>query len=396
MINPDLIIGIFLCSKFMYLQSMDSHTHILIIGGGLAGLTSAIHLAKSKIPVILIEKDVYPKHKVCGEYISNEVLPYLEFLGVNMQELNPVGISELNISTVKGEVIKSQLPLGGFGISRYRLDYYLWNLAKNLGVQTINDQVLAINRNKDVFQVKTANNDVIISNYVIGAYGKRSGLDKNLKRDFSQKKSPWLAVKAHYKADFDTKTVALHNFEGGYCGLSVVEDNIVNACYLVNYSSFKKYKNIKNFEEKVLCKNPYLKDFFKKAKPVFEKPITISQINFNKKHPVENHVFMIGDAAGLIHPLCGNGMAMAIQSSQILCKLLIKNYVSKTYSSEEIENLYIKEWNATFSKRLFAGRILQKVLLNNRFQQVAQKVANGIPRIVPMIIRQTHGKPLVC
>ncbi|WP_299436327.1 NAD(P)/FAD-dependent oxidoreductase [uncultured Aquimarina sp.] len=380
----------------MYLQSMDGHTHILIIGGGLAGLISAIHLAKSKIPVILIEKDVYPKHKVCGEYISNEVLPYLEFLGINMPELNPVKISELNISTLKGKVIKSKLPLGGFGISRYTLDHYLWNMAKGLGVQTMNDQVLDISRDNNKFQVKTANNGIITSDYAIGAYGKRSGLDKNLKRDFSEKKSPWLAVKAHYKASFDSKIVALHNFEGGYCGLSLVENNTVNACYLVNYNSFKKHKNIKSFENKVLCQNPYLKDFFENSEPVFEKPITISQINFDKKNPVENHVFMIGDAAGLIHPLCGNGMAMAIQSSQILCELLIKNYILKTYSSEEMENLYVKQWNATFSKRLFAGRILQKVLLNSQFQQVAQSVANRIPSIVPQIIKQTHGKPLVC
>ncbi len=380
----------------MYLQKMNSHTHILIIGGGLAGLTSAIHLAKAQISVTLIERDVYPKHKVCGEYISNEVLSYLDFLGVNVNELNPVEISELNISTQKGKMIKSELPLGGFGISRYALDYYLWNKAKSFGVQMIHDQVIDIKYDHKAFQIITTNNKVLTSDYVIGAYGKRSGLDKNLKRDFSYKKSPWLAVKAHYKANLDTKTVALHNFDGGYCGLSYVENNTVNACYLVNYNSFKKYKNIKEFEKKVLCENPYLKEFFENSEQVFEKPITISQINFDKKKPVENHIFMLGDAAGLIHPLCGNGMAMAIQSSQILCELLVENYSTKIYSFEEIENLYTKQWNSTFSKRLQAGRILQKVLLSNRFQQVAQKIANTVPSIVPEIIKQTHGKPIVC
>ncbi|MFD2562281.1 NAD(P)/FAD-dependent oxidoreductase [Aquimarina rubra] len=375
---------------------MNSHTHIIIIGGGLAGLTSAIHLAKSQIPVVIIEKDVYPKHKVCGEYISNEVLPYLDFLDINLTHLKPTSISELNISTIKGNMIKSKLPLGGFGISRYTLDYNLWNLAKSLGVQMINDEVLDIKYNHKTFEVTTANNDVLTSDYVIGAYGKRSGLDKNLKRDFSQKKSPWLAVKAHYKAHFDSKTVALHNFDGGYCGLSLVENNTVNACYLVNYKSFKKYKNIKEFEKNVLYNNPHLKDFFENSELVFEKPITIGQINFDKKKPVENHIFMLGDAAGLIHPLCGNGMAMAIQSSQILCELLVKNYTSNIYSTSEIEKLYIKQWNETFSRRLYAGRMLQKVLLHQGFQQIAQRVAQVIPSIVPQIIKQTHGKPMVC
>ncbi|SEK44302.1 Dehydrogenase (flavoprotein) [Aquimarina amphilecti] len=375
---------------------MNSHKHIVIIGGGLAGLTSAIHLAKYQIPVLIIEKDRYPKHKVCGEYISNEILPYLDFLGIKIDDLGVTKISELNISTTEGKVIKSKLPLGGFGISRYTLDNYLWNLAKGLGVQMLNDQVLDVDHQNSMFYIKTAKQGVFTSDYAIGAYGKRSILDKNLKRSFSNKKSPWLAVKAHYKADFDPNTVALHNFDGGYCGLSMVENNIVNACYLVNYDSFKKYKDIAHFELNVIKKNPYLKDFFEKSEPIFEKPITISQINFDRKKPVENHIFMLGDAAGLIHPLCGNGMAMAVQSSKILCELLINNYSSKIYTTEQIEKLYTKKWNSTFSKRLYAGRVLQKVLLNSNIQRIVQKMANLIPVIVPQIIKQTHGKPLVC
>ncbi|WP_108804291.1 MULTISPECIES: NAD(P)/FAD-dependent oxidoreductase [unclassified Aquimarina] len=375
---------------------MNSHKHIVVIGGGLAGLTSAIHLAKYQIPVLIIEKDQYPKHKVCGEYISNEIMPYFDFLGINLDDLGVVQISELNISTTKGKIIKSKLPLGGFGISRYTLDNYLWNLAKSLGVQTLNDQVLDVGYEENRFSVKTANNALITSDYVIGAYGKRSILDKKLERDFSKNKSPWLAVKAHYKSSFNPNTVALHNFDGGYCGLSMVENSTVNACYLVNYDSFKRCKDIAHFEEDVLKKNPYLRDFFENSQRIFEKPITISQINFDKKQPVENHVFMLGDAAGLIHPLCGNGMAMAIQSAKILCELLINNYKSNIYSLEKIEELYSKEWKTIFSKRLYAGRVLQKVLLNETIQQIGQKVATLVPIIVPQIIKQTHGKPLIC
>lgn len=375
---------------------MNSHTHILIIGGGLAGLTSAIHLAKLHIPVTLIEKNHYPKHKVCGEYISNEVLPYLEFLGVDLQNLHTVAISELEISTIKGKKIKSKLPLGGFGISRYALDHHLWNMAKNQGVRVIQDQAIAIEYVDDVFRVETVHHGNFSCDYLLGAYGKRSILDKKLNRNFSHQKSPWLAVKAHYKADFDPKKVALHNFEGGYCGLSMIENNRINACYLVNYNSFKKHKDIASFQKKVLYQNSNLKAFFTNAEIVFEKPITISQINFDKKKPVENHVFMIGDAAGLIHPLCGNGMAMAIQSSQILCTILSQNYKNKTDTRLAIERLYTKQWNTTFSRRLYAGRILQKILLHQGFQEIAHSTAHMIPAIVPEIIKQTHGKPLVC
>ncbi|WP_106793596.1 NAD(P)/FAD-dependent oxidoreductase [Aquimarina sp. Aq78] len=376
---------------------MDTYSHIIIIGGGLAGLTNAIHLAKAGIPVTLIEMNTYPKHKVCGEYISNEVLPYFDFLGIDIDILQPTRISEFNITTQKGKCIQSTLPLGGFGVSRYVLDHYLWEKAAIAGVQLLNDQVTDVHYHNNSFQVKTTGNQVLASDYVIGAYGKRTQLDKTLQRSFSYRKSPWLAVKAHYKADFDSNTVSLHNFEGGYCGLSMVENNTVNACYLATYDSFKKYKDLGIFQKEVLCKNPHLNTFFKSAESLFGTPITISQINFDKKKPVEDHVFMTGDAAGLIHPLCGNGMAMAIQSAQILSELLIKNYNQGLITQRKvIEIEYTKQWNKAFSKRLYAGRALQKILLNGKLQELSYTIANTIPAIVPRIIKQTHGEPLVC
>ncbi len=381
----------------MYIHEMNTHSHILIIGGGLAGLTSAIHLAKEGMSVSLIEKDNYPKHKVCGEYISNEIVPYFDFLEINLDHIQPTRITEFAISTQKGDVIRSKLPLGGFGVSRYTLDHYLWNKASESGVQLIQDQVVDIRYKKDMFVIKTSTNQTFTGDYVIGAHGKRSLLDRTLQRNFNDKKSPWLAVKAHYKADFDSNIVALHNFKGGYCGLSMVENNIVNACYLVHYKSFKKYKDLALFEKEVLSQNPHLRSFFNAAILLFEKPITISQINFEKKKPVENHVFMVGDAAGLIHPLCGNGMAMAIQGAQMICELLVKNKESvNIVSRNELERKYTKNWNAVFAKRIYTGRMLQKILLNGNLQKFSYTLANALPAIVPKIIKQTHGNPLVC
>ncbi len=381
----------------MYLHLMNTHSHILIIGGGLAGLTSAIHLAKKDISVTLIEKDTYPKHKVCGEYISNEVLPYFDFLDIDLDAIKSVEISKFTISTQKGHTINSQLPLGGFGISRYTLDYYLWKKAETLGVELINDQVIDVQYRSNGFKIVTQQKRVLTSQYVIGAYGKRSILDKTLKRTFSAKKSPWLAVKAHYRAKFDTDTVALHNFKGGYCGLSKVENDRVNACFLVNYKSFKKHKDIDTFQREIMFQNPHLKTFFNDAKLLFERPITISQVNFEKKKPVENHIFMVGDSAGLIHPLCGNGMAMAIQGAQMLSELLIDNHnKTSALTRKEIEKVYLKQWHKTFSRRLYFGRLLQKVLLNDDLQFLSYKIAHILPSIVPKIIKQTHGDPLVC
>ena len=99
---------------------------ISIIGGGLAGLTAAIDLLNRNYDVVVFEKNEYPKHKVCGEFISNEVLPYLKALGLDIESLRPTNITKTELSTHSGKTIKTNLPLGGFGISRYTLDNYLY------------------------------------------------------------------------------------------------------------------------------------------------------------------------------------------------------------------------------------------------------------------------------
>lgn len=374
---------------------MTTISDVTIIGGGLAGLTSAIHLSKSGLKVILIEKNQYPKHKVCGEYISNEVLPYFKGLGIEIAELKPSIISKLEFSTAEGKTISGDLPLGGFGISRYILDYYLSKKAVLNGCQIIQDIVVDIQFNDDSFTILTANNLEIKSRIVLGAFGKRSNIDQKMNRNFFLKNAPWLGVKAHYSGEFPSDVVGLHNFKGGYCGVSKVENNTINICYLADYESFKKYKNIEEFQLKVLCENPQLKNIFENCKLIFEKPLTISQISFDKKNTVENHILMIGDTAGLIHPLCGNGMAMAIHSAKIASELIIDFFENKISSRKVLEEKYSQVWNENFKNRLATGRFLSKILQKEKLAAILIQLVVLFPSILPIIIKKTHGKPII-
>ena len=207
---------------------MKVNNDVVIIGGGLAGLTAGIHLSKIGIPVTIIEKNDYPKHKVCGEFISNEVLPYLEKLGINIDSLQPAHIYKTELSTHSGKKIKAKLPLGGFGVSRYKLDAYLANKVIELGGEIVFETVKTVDFSEDVFTISTQSGAIFQSKVALGAFGKRSNLDIELNRKFIQQKSPWLGVKAHYSGDFPNDLVGLHNFEGGYCGISKVEDNAIN------------------------------------------------------------------------------------------------------------------------------------------------------------------------
>ncbi|OUD31770.1 NAD(P)/FAD-dependent oxidoreductase [Flavobacterium sp. FPG59] len=368
---------------------------VIIIGGGLAGLTAAIHLSKIGLQVTVIEKNSFPKHKVCGEYISNEVLPYFNWLGLDLSHLNPTHITILEFSTSSGKTIKSNLPLGGFGISRFELDYYLYQKAIKNGCTFLQDTVEEINYSNNEFNVRSANNSILKSEIVIGAFGKRSNIDQKMNRDFITKKSHWLAVKAHYKGDFPNDLVGLHNFKGGYCGVSKVENDSINICYLADYETFKQYKNIEEFQSNVLEQNPHLNEIFNKTKMLYEKPLTISQVSFEKKQAVENHILMIGDTAGLIHPLCGNGMAMAIHSAKIVSELVDKYYTSEIKSREKLEEEYIQEWNFNFKDRLKMGRFLSNILQNQKLSGVLMRLLSIFPFLLPKIIKKTHGKPIL-
>src|SRR5690554_8113613 len=105
---------------------------VIIIGGGLAGLTAALHLKRDNYHIAVIERQDYPHHKVCGEYVSNEIVPYVESLGVELPK--KIRINEIVLSTAKGRSLRAKLPLGGLGISRYALDMALYTQAVAMGI----------------------------------------------------------------------------------------------------------------------------------------------------------------------------------------------------------------------------------------------------------------------
>jgi flavin-dependent dehydrogenase len=365
--------------------------HIIVVGGGLAGLTTALHLSRFGIRVTLIEKSGYPRHKVCGEYLSNEVLPYLRSLGFDPFDFGAKKIERFELSSVKGKAVSVKLPLGGFSLSRYTLDHAMLNQAIAQGVNFVNDAVLDITFTNDRFLVNLKETGNLEGTFVIGSFGKRSNLDQKLKRDFLNSKAPYLAVKEHYSVDYPENLVGLYHFYGGYCGISKIENDLVNICYIAQYDEFKKYKNINDFKVKVLCKNKALEAIFKDATSTFEKPLSISQISFASKPVVEDHILMCGDSAGMIHPLCGNGMSMAIQGAKMASELIIQ-YFKEGISRTEVEGMYRKKWNKAFGLRIATGRLLAGLFTMKSMALYVMNSGKNFPGLVRRIISMTHGK----
>lgn len=363
---------------------------IIIAGGGLSGLWAAIELAESH-KVLLLDPDEYPRHKMCGEYLSAEITPLLQSKGIDLDHLTNYQINDFQISLNNGKRISSQLPLGGYGISRYNLDNELFKRASEHAT-ILQERVLEIHDDEDTQKVIT-NNHTYSCKQVIVATGKRSQLDRKLDREFMKTKSEWLAVKMHYDYNFPDDRVELHNFEGGYAGLSKVESGAVNLCYLTSFSSFKRFKDIDLFQEEVMSENPHLREFFENATPLWDKPIAISQISFGIKKQGKRKIIFIGDSSGLIHPLCGNGMAMAIHSAH-LAAASVSKFLNKECSREQMLQEYQKKWRQFFNSRMRMGRWMQSILIRPGLTKVMYAILERLPFLMPRIISKTHGKPV--
>ncbi len=367
---------------------------IITIGGGLAGLVNAIRLAEAGLDVLLLEKKAYPFHRVCGEYISNEVVPFLESINAFPYELEPSSIREFTLTACSGASATMPLDLGGFGVSRYALDHFLCNRAQQAGAE-IRQQtsVQSVSFKDDHFQVTLPQNETVKARLVIGAYGKRARLDKQLARPFIQQRSPYIGVKHHVRVDFPDDVIALHNFPGGYCGISRVEDGRYNVCYLGSRAQLRKYGSIEAMEEKVLHQNPFLRNLWRDAEFLFDQPEVINEISFAPKQPVVNHILMSGDTAGLITPLCGNGMAMAIHSAKILSDLIIQHYHPSQFNRSALEDQYASAWKKQFAARLWVGRNAQRLFGAKLSSEIGVQLVKRWHSAARSIMQYTHGEP---
>jgi menaquinone-9 beta-reductase len=368
---------------------------LAIVGGGLAGLSLSILMSRNGHRVVLFEKETYPFHKVCGEYISMESRDFLRNLGLPLDDWQLPLITKLHITAPNGESVRANLPLGGFGISRFKLDSALANIAKDAGVTIFeNTKVYDSQFEKNRHHVQTSAG--LFSATVLAAcYGKKSNLDVKWNRRFVQndKETNFIGVKYHVKADLPDQEIALHNFPGGYCGISKIEEDRYCLCYLTRSQNLKNsMQSISAMENSILKQNPVLRKLLNEMKLLFDEPVTIAQISFSKKTQVENHVLCIGDAAGMITPLCGNGMSMALHGSVIAAKS-IEAFISGQINRKGMEESYQKNWNLQFARRLQTGRIIQRFFGTTFWSILLVRVLKPLPSIVRFLIRRTHGKP---
>ena len=367
---------------------------VVIIGGGLAGLSLAIDLKRRGHSVLIIEKGAYPRHKVCGEYISMESYRYLYEICPALEKLTLPQIQTFRLTSTGDKDFRTMLGLGGFGISRYLLEDLLYKEASLQGVVfMLNTKATDIKQNaKDLYYQVTAKSQTVVASIVCNASGRRSNLE-SLEKEQKNSGTNYVGIKYHVRLARDPKQIEIHNFPGGYCGISNIEDGQACLCYIVNAARLNAVnKSIPELERKILSRNKNLQQIFREAEFIFKEPVAISGINFLIKKTDNEGVFFLGDSAGSIAPITGNGMSMALRSASVLANEFDLHFSGKI-NRGELEKNYSAFWNKEFSARIKLSRHFQKLSEYPSLTKLTINTFNLFPALAKSMIGLTHGKP---
>jgi menaquinone-9 beta-reductase len=371
-----------------------------VIGGGLAGCSAVVSLARQGRRVLLLEAGTYPRPKVCGEFLSPETATLFEQLGETelLMALNPVLIRTVRIAASGGAAWRGRFPAPALGISRYALDKALADDAAELGVQVCErSKVTRIDGDlRGGFTLSTQGGEIYEAKAVIAAYGKRSTLDRVLERPSS---GPYMALKQHFEGPPLADHIDLYVFDGGYCGMSQVEDGTTNVCLLVKQSVFQAVSGggsdaVPRFIAWMGEQNPELGRWLAQAVPVYDDWLSIAQVSVAAKTPMEGDILLAGDCAGMIAPLAGDGMAMAVQAG-ILAAHSVGRFLSHLRDATATKREYTDVWRRTFAGRLRLGRVLQGVMLRPRLIGPSLRVMSRVPALGDWLVRQTRDLHLL-
>jgi flavin-dependent dehydrogenase len=373
----------------------------LVIGGGLAGCSAAITLAQRGLRVSLLEAKHYPHHKVCGEFLSPAAAVVLNQLGVmdEVLSLQPARIDQVRVIAPGGLSWDAPLPGSALGISRWALDALLADQAAHLGVRMLTDT-----RAVDIqgglaegFTVTARSHGRrldLCARAVIAAHGKRANIDRLLDRTRARS-STFVGLKTHFRGPSTDNRVELYPFPGGYCGLNAIEDGRINACLLVRESTFQRAggKDIDTLIAWICHQNPALDVWMSRAEPILDGWLSISRVTFHPRTPLESDVLMAGDSAGLIAPLAGDGMEMALRGGRMAGESLA-DFLYGDQAADRLRLDYARRWRDAFGGRLWLGWIVQGAMLRPALLTPGLWLLNALPALGQFIVNQTRDRVL--
>jgi flavin-dependent dehydrogenase len=357
---------------------------VAIIGAGPAGSTLAALLAARGVRVTIHDRDTFPRDKLCGEFLSYDALPVLEPLGV-IDEIDRAGSPHIERCRVVGarRTYEFALPHSARGVSRLFFDDLLLRTAAQRGAKRADG-------------VTVTSLEELDAKIVVGAWGRWGRFDQQLHRGFVTDHSHRnFGFKRHYIRGTGygvrgTNTIDLYAFNRGYLGVNAIEGELTNICGLVHASRLTGLKGRWDaFIETIRREHPRLEELYAQHEPAQDGYLSSEPVIFRSRSAVEGGVFMIGDASGVIDPLTGNGMAMAIQSALLVAPTLIR-LLETPARRGAIEDEYRRAHRAMFTPRIAWSRRVASLLSRPRLLDAALATTRW-PRIGELLLRRTRA-----
>ncbi len=400
-----------------------SESRIVIVGAGPAGASLAIRLAKKGFDVTLIERDKFPREKLCGEFISPECSKHFRELEVFDEMLDAGGdrISETVFYAESGKSVgvpskwfnaesKSALSL-----SRAEMDFILLEKAKKSGVKVLEEtNVVGLLFEKEKvcgvkIREKNGESREIFADLAVDASGRASVLGKMAERQKvqspesevqSRKKKQirnpksqiphrLVGFKTHLKnVNLEKGVCEIYFFRGGYGGLSFVENNLANHCFLIEAEIVKQFGgDADKIVENVVLANRRAFQTLKDAEPV-DDWLAISVDNFGAKNlSLAKNLFAVGDAGAFIDPFTGSGMLMAFESAEILAETIAES------SSDKIAENYKVFHKRKFQKRLLICSIMRRAAFSPKFAKSLIFLLSLSEKARKILARSTRKMP---